>query len=149
MMDGKQTYLSGADLANILRNLPASALDQIEIMTNPSSKYDASGNSGLINIKTKKGKVHGSNGSITVGNTTSLFEKDGKTELVWKPTFSINYNYKKNKVNFFGNAVYNYREGRGALDIESRYYRDGKQIDSINKVNTTFRFRNNNYTLKL
>ena len=54
MMDGKQTYLSAADLATILRSMPASALDQIEIMTNPSSKYDAAGNSGIINIKTKK-----------------------------------------------------------------------------------------------
>ena len=54
MMDGKPTYLSAADLATMLRNMPASALDQIEIMTNPSSKYDASGNSGIINIKTKK-----------------------------------------------------------------------------------------------
>ncbi len=149
MMDGKPTYLSGADLANVLRNLPASALDQIEIMTNPSSKYDASGNSGLINIKTKKSKTAGSNGSITVGNTSSLFRKDGVEEMPVKPTVSINYNYKKNKVNFFTNAVYNYREGRGALDITSRYYRDGKQIDSINKVNTSFRFRNNNYTLKV
>lgn len=149
MMDGKPTYLSGADLANVLRNMPASALDQIEIMTNPSSKYDASGNSGLINIKTKKSKAKGSNGNLTVGNTTSLFDRNGKTELTWKPTVSINYNYKKNKINFFGNGVYNYREGRGMLDIESRYYRDGKQIDSINRVNTYFRFRNNNYTLKL
>ena len=149
MMDGKPTYLSGADLANVLRNLPASALDQIEIMTNPSAKYDASGNSGLINIKTKKSKTKGSNGSITVGNTSSLFRKDGKEELVWKPTVSVNYNYKKNKVNLFGNFVYNYREGRGLLDITSRYYEGNKQIDSINKVNTSFRFRNNNYTVKL
>lgn len=149
MMDGKPTYLSGADLANVLRNLPASALDQIEIMTNPSAKYDAAGNSGIINIKTKKTKTKGSNGSITVGNTSSLFKKDGKEELVWKPTVSINYNYKKNKVNLFGNFVYNYREGRGMLDITSRYYEEGKQLDSINRVNTAFRFRNNNYTLKL
>ena len=149
MMDGKPTYLSGADLANILRNLPASALDQIEIMTNPSSKYDAAGNSGIINIKTKKSKQKGSNGSISLGNTNSLFRNNGKEEFYWKPTFSINYNYKKNKVNFFGNFVYNYREGRGKLDITSRYYRDGKQIDSINNVNTLFRFKNNNYTLKL
>ena len=149
MMDGKQTYLSGADLANVLRNLPASALAQIEIMTNPSAKYDASGNSGLINIKTKKGKTKGSNGSITVGNTSSLFRNNGKEELVWKPTVSVNYNYKKNKVNLFSNFIYNYREGRGLLDITSRYYEGSKQIDSINKVNTAFRFRNNNYTLKL
>ena len=56
MLDGKLSYLSAADLANMLKNMPASALDQIEIMTNPSSKYDASGNSGVINIKTKKRK---------------------------------------------------------------------------------------------
>ncbi|MEP7163624.1 MAG: TonB-dependent receptor [Ferruginibacter sp.] len=149
MIDGKPTYLSGADLANVLRNLPASALDQIEIMTNPSSKYDAAGNSGIINIKTKKSKAKGSNGSISLGNTSSLFRRDGKEEILWKPTLSLNYNFKKNKVNFFGNFVYNYREGRGLLDITSRYYRDGKQIDSINKVNTAFRFRNNNYTVKL
>ena len=67
MMDGKQTFLSAADLANLLKNMPASALDQIEIMTNPSSKYDASGNSGVINIKTKKGKNAGFNGSVMVG----------------------------------------------------------------------------------
>ncbi|MEO6667934.1 MAG: TonB-dependent receptor [Ferruginibacter sp.] len=149
MMDGKPTYLSGADLANVLRNLPASALDQIEIMTNPSAKYDAAGNSGIINIKTKKSKSKGSNGSISVGNTSSLFRANGKEELLWKPTVTVNYNYKKNKVNLFGNFVYNYREGRGALDIVSRYYRDGKQIDSLSNIKTLFNFRNNNYTLKL
>ncbi len=149
MMDGKPTYLSAADLANVLRNLPASALDQIEIMTNPSAKYDAAGNSGVINIKTKKSKTKGSNGTVTLGNTTGLFRNNGKEELVWKPTFSVNYNYKKNKVNLFGNFVYNYREGRGMLDITSRYYENGKQLDSISKVNTSFRFRNNNYTLKM
>ncbi|HEX2682523.1 MAG TPA: outer membrane beta-barrel protein, partial [Ferruginibacter sp.] len=149
MMDGKPTFLSAADLANVLRNLPASALEQVEIMTNPSAKYDAAGNSGVINIKTKKSKTKGSNGSITLGNTAGLFRKDGKEEIAWKPTLSVNYNYKKNKVNLFGNFVYNYREGRGKLDIVSRYYENGKQLDSVNTVNTSFRFRNNNYTLKM
>jgi len=149
MMDGKPTYLSPADLANVLRNLPASALDQIEIMTNPSAKYDAAGNSGIINIKTKKSKTKGSNGSITAGNTGSLFRYNGKTELLWRPTLSVNYNYKKNKVNLFGNFVYNYRESRSLLNITSRYYENEKQLDSINRVNTYFNFRNNNYTLKL
>ncbi len=149
MMDGKPTYLSAADLANVLRNMPASALDQVEIMTNPSSKYDASGNSGVINIKTKKSKTKGSNGTITAGNVSSLFRRDGKEELLWKPSLSVNYNYKKNSINFFGNFVYNYREGRSQMDITSRYFENDKQLDSINRVNTYFRFRNNNYTLKL
>ena len=54
MMDGRPSYLSGPELANVLKNMPSSAIDQIEIMTNPSAKYDAAGNSGIINIKTKK-----------------------------------------------------------------------------------------------
>ncbi len=76
MMDGKPTYLSPADLANVLKNLPASAIETIEIMTNPSSKYDASGNSGIINIKTKKSKTDGFNGSITGGGTVGMYRQD-------------------------------------------------------------------------
>lgn len=149
LMDGKPTYLSPSDLANVLKNMPAAVLDQIEIMTNPSSKYDASGNSGLINIKTKKSKNQGSNGNISFGNTTGLFERNGQEELTWKPSITLNYNNRKNKVNFFTNLVYNHRQGRSILDFTQRYYRDGKQIDSLNNVNTYFRFRNNNAALKL
>lgn len=57
LMDGKQSYLSGQDLANLLKNMPANQLESIEIMTQPSAKYDASGNSGIINIKTKKNNL--------------------------------------------------------------------------------------------
>lgn len=53
-MDGRPSYLSGQDLANLLRNMQATQLDQIEIMTNPPAKYDAAGKAGIINIKTKK-----------------------------------------------------------------------------------------------
>jgi len=54
MIDGKPAYLSGADLTNLLRTMPSGNLDQIEIMTNPSAKYDASGTAGIINIKSQK-----------------------------------------------------------------------------------------------
>ena len=54
MLDGRPAYLSGAELANLLKGMQASQLDQIEVMTNPPAKYDAAGNSGIINIKTKK-----------------------------------------------------------------------------------------------
>lgn len=72
LIDGKPTYLSGTDLANYLKNLSSSNLDQIEIMTNPPAKYDAAGNAGVINIRTKKTKVKGLNGSVTVGETKRL-----------------------------------------------------------------------------
>jgi outer membrane receptor for ferrienterochelin and colicin len=64
LIDGKQSYLAGPDLAALLASMSASQLDQIEIMTNPPAKYDASGNSGVINIKTKKNKQRGFNGSL-------------------------------------------------------------------------------------
>ena len=101
MIDGKLSYLSAADLANMLKNMPASALDQIEIMSNPSAKYDASGNSGVINIKTKKGKSAGFNGSIMVGLTSSIYKPRGALYLIPKSQNSINFNWKKNKLNFF------------------------------------------------
>src|SRR4030095_1189242 len=66
-IDGRPSYLSGQDLVNLLRNMNANQLDQIEIMTNPPAKYDAAGNSGIINIKTKKNKVKGFNGNATAG----------------------------------------------------------------------------------
>src|SRR5688572_19287180 len=64
-IDGRPSYLSGADLANYLRSLSSNQLDQIEIMTNPPAKYDAAGNAGIINIKTKKTKQFGYSGSIS------------------------------------------------------------------------------------
>lgn len=74
LMDGKQTYLSGQDLANLLRNMPASQLDQIEIMTQPSAKFDASGNSGIINLRTKKNAQTGFNGSISLSYVQGKYQ---------------------------------------------------------------------------
>ena len=63
MIDGKPTAMSGADLANYLRALPSAALDRIDIITNPSAKYDAAGNSGIIDIRMKKDQRLGANGT--------------------------------------------------------------------------------------
>ena len=149
MMDGKQTFLSGTDLANLLRNMPASALDQVEIMTNPSSKYDASGNSGVINIKTKKGKNDGFNGSVMIGATTSLFHPDEALYLRPKSQNSINFNYRKNKINFFGNYNPNVFEGMNRLTLDSRFIDENFNTTGYNFTETRFKFGNKNHTLKL
>src|SRR5687767_736608 len=149
MMDGKQTFLSMVDLATLLRNMPASALDQIEIMTNPSSRYDASGNSGIVNIKTKKGKNTGFNGSIMVGGTTSIYRLDNITYLTPKSQNSFNFNWKKNKLNFFGNYNPNMFRGRNTMNFESRFLDEHKNITGYNATETRFKFGNNNHTLKL
>ncbi len=114
MIDGKPAYLSGQDLANYLKNLPSTSLDQIEVMTNPSAKYDAAGNAGIINFKTKKSKIKGFNTSVTVGGGMGKYAKANE---------SINLNYRTGKINVFANYSYSYNKGYHTLDL-TRNFRD-------------------------
>lgn len=114
LIDGRPTYLSGQDLANMLKNMPGGNLDQLEIMTNPPAKYDASGNSGVINIKTKKTKIVGFNGSASAGYGQGVYPKANG---------SINLNYRQGKFNFFGNAGYNYNKRFQTIEL-TRIFRD-------------------------
>jgi iron complex outermembrane receptor protein len=67
MIDGKPSPMSGTDLANYLHGLPSNAIESIHIITSPSAKYDASGNSGIIDIRLKKDQRMGHNGTLTAG----------------------------------------------------------------------------------
>jgi len=116
LIDGKQTFLSGQDLANFLRNMPSNQLDQIEIMTQPSAKFDAAGNSGIINIKTKKSKSNGFNGSI---NNNAIFAN------YYKNTSGLNFNWRKNSINLFGNYGLALWEGFNDIHI-TRQFRNSK-----------------------
>ncbi|TAF96741.1 MAG: TonB-dependent receptor [Cytophagia bacterium] len=106
-MDGKQTFLSTQELMNLLRNTPADNIEKVEIITNPSAKYDAAGNSGIINIKTKKNKNLGTNGTATLGTGYGRYEKANA---------SINLNHRVSKMNVFGN--YSYFQNRGFNEQE-------------------------------
>ncbi|MGN6492972.1 MAG: TonB-dependent receptor domain-containing protein [Agriterribacter sp.] len=149
MMDGKPTYLSATDLANLLKNTPASAIDQIEIMTNPSSKYDASGNSGIINIKTKKSLKMGWNGSVTVGASASFFPQNDNVYVSPRSQNSLNFNYRKNKINFFGNYNPNFNRGRNQLHLVRKFYNEDGTLNSYADQYTTFKGKNNNHNVKL
>ena len=141
MMDGKPAYLSGADLVNYLRSLPSSAIDQIEIMTNPSAKYDASGNSGIINIKAKKNRQVGFNGSVTVNYQQGRY---------WKSNNSINLNYRVGKVNLFANGSVNRWNSFQRLDILRKYKDpDTKNIEAIFEQTSNMRNSNTFSNLKL
>ena len=140
MMDGKPTYMSGADLANFLRNLPSANLDQIEIMTNPSAKYDASGNSGIINIKTKKNKQVGFNGSLSSSYGQGFYAKTNN---------SLNLNYKVGKVNIFSTLSGNYRGNYELLDIHRRYKNDDNSTKAIFDQQSFAKKNRYNYNAKL
>jgi iron complex outermembrane recepter protein len=93
MMDGKPTYLSPKDLYELLRNTSSDQLSQIVIMTNPSAKYDATGNSGIINIKMRKKQNMGLNGSYRISYGQGVYPDFGT---------GINLNYRNQKINLFG-----------------------------------------------
>ena len=130
MIDGKTTPMTGTDLANYLRGLPSDAIDRIDIITNPSAKYDAAGNSGIIDIHMKKDQRLGANGSITAGYGQGVYPKSNA---------GINFNYRNKKVNVFGNYNYAYRKGLNHLILDRNFYTNGVFDGEDKKDNyTTF-----------
>ncbi|HEY9194696.1 MAG TPA: outer membrane beta-barrel family protein, partial [Mucilaginibacter sp.] len=113
MIDDKQTYLSGADLNNLLSSMSSSQVSQIELITNPSAKYDASGNAGIINIKTKKNKQKGFNGSFTTSGGQGVYPKT---------TNSLTLNFRTGKINTFFNYSLNYVQYLTDLYALRKYY---------------------------
>jgi len=98
-MDGKTTYLSADDLANLLTNTPSSDIQKIEIMTNPSAKYDAEGTGGIINIIRKKNTKSGLNGTVTGSFGRGHFDRENG---------SLVLSYKNDKYNLYLNNNYGY-----------------------------------------
>ena len=140
-LDGRPSYLSGPDLANMLRNMTASQLDQLEIMTNPPAKYDAAGNAGVINIITKKNKQFGYNGSITTGYTQGRYARF---------TEAVSFNYRNKKINFFSSLNYNHNHRSEELYI-IRNFRDAgtKNIKAIFDQNSNMGNQSDNYSAKV
>lgn len=110
LLDGKQTYLSSAELADLLRSMPSSSIRSIEVITSPPAKYDAAGGAGILNIRTNKSLVKGFNGSITTGFVQGITPKQNE---------DISLSYRRNKINvyggynhFLGNYTYAYGSDR-------------------------------------
>jgi hypothetical protein len=118
LLDGKPTYMSPADLAAFLKNMQSSNLEQIEIMTNPPAKYEAAGNSGIINIKTKKGNIKGMNGTVNAGYTQGYYSRFNG---------GANLNYRNNKLNLFGGLNGGTYEGYNKLTIDRKFYESDKK----------------------
>jgi hypothetical protein len=115
-IDGKITPLSGADLAAYLKNIQSTEIESIEIITNPSAKYDAAGNAGIINIRLKKNKAFGTNGSFNLGYGIAI-----------NPRYNtgLALNNRNKKINVFGNFNYNRNKNQNIFQL----YRE--QLDTI------------------
>lgn len=133
-VDGRPTPLSGSDLANYLKTLQSSQVEAIEIITNPSAKYEAAGNAGIINIRLKKNKAFGTNGSVTAGYAIGVFPKYNG---------SFNLNHRNKALNLYG--TYSVLKGLNHNPIS--LYRT--IADSVFDGNGYFRYDNMNHNVKL
>ncbi len=111
LIDGKPSGLAGINIADALKLLPADAVEKVEVITNPSARYDAEGGGGIINIVLRKGKANGVNGSVMVNA--------GDPETYGT---SINLNKKSNNYNLFSNIGYNYRNNPGNTMVDAEYF---------------------------
>jgi outer membrane receptor protein involved in Fe transport len=133
-IDDKPTYLAGEDLMNYLRSLPAGTIDKIELITNPPAKYDAAGNAGVINIRTKKTQVKGTTGNVNLGYSQGVYPKANN---------SMNFNIRENKFNFFSNLGQSLRTNFADLDLERRFLTEKGALASSFDQNSDI-YRSNN-----
>ena len=115
-IDGKMMQLNSKDLADYLKSINSNDIEAIEMISNPGAKYDASGNAGIVNIRLKKNKKYGTNGSINTGLVQGFTQKGNG---------SVNVNYRDKKVNLFANAGVNI----GIYESKMNLYR--KQNDTL------------------
>jgi len=145
-VDGKRLPLSGDDLSNYLKNLPADQIDRIEIITNPGAKYEAEGNAGIIDIRLKKDKSMGTNGTLSGTYTQGELTR-----------YNINGsgNHRNKKMNVFGSLGYNVNDNFHNIQFQNN--QNGLFMDEINdtqnnreiynyRIGTDF-FLNKNHTL--
>ena len=129
LIDGKPSGLAGINVADALKLLPADAVEKVEVITNPSARYDAEGGGGIINIVIRKGKSNGINGSIIV--STGDPENYG---------VSTSLNKKGTNFNLFSNFGYNYRNNPGNSLTNAEYFNsDGTTSRYINERRTNER----------
>ncbi len=132
-IDGKPTQLDAKNLAEYLKGISSNDIEAIEMISNPSAKYDASGNAGIINIKLKKNKKYGTNGSVTAGIVQGVTPKGNS---------SVNLNYRNKKVNLFSNisgSIGEYENTQNLYRIQSDTLYDQKSVQNSDNKNVNMK----------
>ncbi|OCK41955.1 hypothetical protein BA195_13305 [Tenacibaculum soleae] len=138
LIDGKPSALVGLTGTDALRNLPADAIEKVEVITSPSARYDAEGTAGILNIILRKGKITGFNGSlnVTAGNPDML-------------RVAPNLNYRTKKVNLFSNIGYSYRKGPGNSQTYFTNFNSDNTIKDFRNEDRTFDRKNKNFNASI
>lgn len=117
MINGKNQYLSGDEIVRMLENMPASNIENIELITNPSAKYDAEGDGGIINIVLKKNENLGTN--CTLSSTL-------RQGMRFSNLHNIHINSRTEKINIFGKIGYQNYGWRSVMDLNRKInYNEG------------------------
>lgn len=127
-VDGKRLPLSGQELSNYLQNLPAEQIDRFDIITNPGAKYEAEGNAGIIDIRLKKDKNLGANGSVNATFSQGRYARANT---------SATGNYRNKLLNSFG--TFGVADGGGYMDMNFLSYQNGLVLDEINNHKNDWR----------
>jgi len=148
LIDGKQTALTGFGSTTALDNLPASAIEKIEIINNPSAKFDSNGNAGIINIIYKKNVEEGFNGKLGLtSGLGALWVRKANLPTI-RPQYratpkinpSLSLNYRKNRINIYLQGDYLYTETLNKNEFVKRTYDSGDIITSQLKRNRNTQF---------
>lgn len=118
LIDGRESAMAGSDISQLLQALPANSIDKIEVITNPSSKYDAEGQSGIINIVLKKDVRQGLNGTVNASAGSYNNYQAG-----------MNLNYRDYKINVFGGYSFNRRNMVGS-GINNSEFNNGSIVNN-------------------
>lgn len=119
LIDGKQSALAGSNISSLLESLPANSIQRIEVMTNPSAKYDPEGQGGIVNIILKKNIRTGFNGMARAGGGSFNNYNAG-----------IDLNYRDTKFNYFGGYDFRRRNNPGS-GFNNNIYNDGSRVYNI------------------
>jgi hypothetical protein len=136
LIDGKSTYLSAGQLATLLNSMEATSLSSVEIMTNPSAKYDASGSAGIINVVLTRDKKLGTNVTITGFAGYGNF---------YKASAGVRVNHRSNKVNIFGNYGFLTNEKFENLDIDRTNISNSQATYFTQSTRKIIKNQNQNY----
>jgi len=133
LINGKPSGLVGLNSTDALRQLPAEAIEKVEVITSPSARYDAEGTAGILNIILRRSKLQGLNGAITLNAS--------------EPTaygVSGNINYRTGNVNIFSTSGYRYSDSPGNSKTETEYFNSGTFFNEYRDINRTRKGYNTN-----
>ncbi len=153
LVDGKVSGLAGVSTQDALRSLQADMIEKIEVVTNPSVRYDAEGTAGIINIVLKKDKRKGLNASIDLrgGFPVQWGEKFFKEDFPFQTGLGASVNYRFKKFNVFANYNFNYRDDISDGYTLTEYYNGDydydptiENHDDATQITEQFTYRNRN-----